>query len=60
MKNKPGDFLLLSSISNLPIAYLYSTAVNLQDKLGRIATVQVVKRPNNNFAFPAYYVIFVE
>jgi len=60
VKNKPGDFLLLSTISNLPIAYLYSTAVNLQEKLGHISTVQVVKRPNNNFAFPAYYVISIE
>ncbi len=60
VKNKPGDFLLVSSINNSPIAYLYSTSVNLHDKLGHIATVHVIKRPNNNFAFPAYYVISAE
>lgn len=60
VKNKPGDFLLVSSATNLPIAYLYSTSVNLQDKLGHVTTVHAVKRPNNNFAFPAYFVISME
>lgn len=60
VKNKPGDYLLLSTISNLPIAYLYSTSINLQDRIGHVTTVHVLKRNNNNFAFPAYFVISAE
>jgi hypothetical protein len=60
VKNKPGDFLLVSSANSLPIAYLYSTNVNLQDMIGHVTTVHAVKRPNNNFAFPAYFVISME
>ncbi len=60
IKNRPGDFLLLDSSTNMPMAYLYSTRVNLQDKLGQKVTLKAVSRPNNNFAFPAYYVLTVE
>jgi len=60
IRNKPGDFLLISSATHLPIAYLYSTHVNLQEFAGQEITLQGVKRPNNNFAFPAYFVISVE
>lgn len=58
VKNRPGDFIL--RIDNLPVAFLYSTKVNLQDKIGKKVTVTATPRPNNNFAFPAYYVISVE
>jgi hypothetical protein len=60
VKNKPGDYLLISPTTSLPIAYLYSTQVNLQDRVGHEVTLQALKRPNNNFAFAAYYVISVE
>jgi hypothetical protein len=60
VKNKPGDYLLISPTTSLPIAYLYSTQINLQDKVGHEVTLQGLKRPNNNFAFAAYYVSSVE
>jgi len=60
VRNKPGDYLLVSPSNRLPIAYLYSTQVNLQDKLGREVTVEGLVRPNNHFAFPAYFVINAE
>lgn len=60
VKNKPGDYVLLNPANNLPIAYLYSTSVMLQDKVGQQVTVKGATRPNNNFAFPAYYVLSAE
>lgn len=60
VKNRPGDFLLLNAQSKLPIAFLYSTAVNLQDYVGHEVSVFVVPRENNNFAFPAYFVMKIE
>lgn len=57
IKNKPGDFLLVNPSTHLPTAYLYSTHVNLQDLIGHEITLQVIPRPNNNFAFPAYFVL---
>lgn len=59
VKNKPGDFVLLDTSSRLPIAYLYSTRANLQDKVGMEVTVQAIPRKNYNFAFPAYFVAAV-
>lgn len=58
VKNRPGDFIL--RIDNLPVAFLYSTKINLQDKVGQKVTVLATPRPNNNFAFPAYYVLSIE
>lgn len=58
VRNKPGDYVLLNQSSHLPIAYLYSTQVNLQDKIGQSVTIQAVPRNNNNFAFPAYFVLY--
>jgi uncharacterized protein YgiM (DUF1202 family) len=55
VKNLPGDFIL--KYKNRPVAFLYSTKVNLQDKVGQNVTIRAVKRPNNNFAYPAYYVL---
>lgn len=57
VKNKPGDYLLLSSGNKLPSAFLYSTTVNLQDHVGHEVSLFVVPRNNNNFAFPAYFVL---
>lgn len=58
VSNKPGDYLLLNS-KNIPIAYLYSTMIDLKDYLGKEVTISASKRPNNNFAYPAYFVLKV-
>lgn len=57
IKNKPGDFLLVDKSSHNPIAFLYSTSLNLQSYVGREVTFVVAPRSNNNFAYPAYYVL---
>lgn len=60
VKNKPGDYMLINSASKLPIAFLYSTQVNLQDFIGHEVSIRVAPRPNNHYAFPAYYVLSLE
>lgn len=60
VKNKPGDYLLVNTSNHLPIAYLYSTKVNLQEKVGQKVSIYGVKRANHSFAFPAYYVLSIE
>lgn len=60
VKNKPGDYIMVSQASKSPIAYLYSTKVNMQDRVGHEVTVHAIKRNNNNFAFPAYFVVGIE
>lgn len=58
VKNRPGDFLLKNE--SLPIAFLYSTRINLEKLVGKKVTVIASPRPNNQFAFPAYYVLSIE
>lgn len=58
IKNRPGDYVVKNK--NLPVAYVYSTEVNLEDYVGRKVTLTCSSRPNNNFAFPAYFVLDVE
>lgn len=58
VRAKPGDYLLRGP--ELPIAYLYSTQVNLAQYLGKTVTLLASPRPNNHFAFPAYFVLSVE
>jgi hypothetical protein len=58
VKNRPGDFLLRSD--HMPVAFLYSTHINLENLVGKKVTVLGAPRPNHNFAFPAYYVISIE
>jgi hypothetical protein len=58
VKNRPGDFILKGS--EAPIAYLYSTAINLEKYVGKQVTILAAPRPNNHFAFPAYFVLNVE
>lgn len=58
IKNKPGDFLVKGD--NISAAYLYSTKVNLDDYVGKKVRLKVSPRPNNNFAFPAYFVNSIE
>ncbi|MBN2479812.1 MAG: hypothetical protein JXA94_06255 [Parachlamydiales bacterium] len=58
IKNKPGDFIVKGE--NTPSAYLYSTKVDLDQYVGKKVKLKVSPRPNNNFAFPAYFVNSVE
>jgi hypothetical protein len=60
VRNKPGDYVLLNPTTRIPTAYLYSTQVNLNDYVGKQVTVKAVPRGNNNFAYPAYFVLAVE
>lgn len=60
LKNKPGDYMLLNPVSKLPVAFLYSTQVNLQDYVGHEVAIRVAPRDNYNFAFPAYFVLSIE
>lgn len=59
VKNKPGDYILKDK-KNMPVAYLYSTKVDLYDYVGRHVTLKASERDNHRFAFPAYYVHSVE
>lgn len=58
VKNKPGDFVLKDH--DVTVAYIYSTHINLDEYAGKRVNLMVTSRPNNNFAFPAYYVLDVE
>jgi hypothetical protein len=58
VKNKPGDYILKNK--NLPVAYLYSTQIDLHNYVGKQVTLKGSVRPNHHFAFPAYYVHSVE
>lgn len=55
--NKPGDFILIDPATQIPLAYLYSTHVNLSEYVDQTIEFKVAPRPNNHFAFPAYYVL---
>lgn len=59
VRNKPGDFILRGA-EDAPIAYLYSTQVDLEQFEGKQVSLLAVPRPNNHFAFPAYFVFSVE
>ena len=59
VRNKPGDFILRGA-EDSPIAYLYSTKVDLDKYEGKSVTILVSPRPNNHFAFPAYFVFSIE
>ncbi len=58
VKNKPGDFILKNH--DITVAYVYSTQINLDEHVGKRVNLIVSSRPNNNFAFPAYYALDVE
>ncbi|MBS0634176.1 MAG: SH3 domain-containing protein [Verrucomicrobia bacterium] len=60
VSTRPGDYVLLNLKTNLPIAYLYSTKADLSKSVNKPVTIWVSERPNNNFAFPAYFVLQVE
>lgn len=58
VKNKPGDFVVKER--DVPIAYVYSTHVNLHNLVGKRVNLVATQRPNNSFAFPAFYVLDAE
>lgn len=58
VKNLPGDYLL--RVDNHPVAFLYSTKVNLDKLVGRQVTIMGSPRSNNHFAFPAYFVLSID
>lgn len=60
IKNKPGDYVLLNPNTRIPTAYLYSSLVNLQEYVGKEVTLKASPRDNNNFAYPAYFVLSIE
>jgi len=58
VKDRPGDFLFRTEDDS--VAYLYSTQVDLSKHLGKQVSLSVSPRPNNHFAFPAYFVLSVD
>lgn len=58
VKCKPGDYILKQN--DLPVGYVYSTKINLQNLIGKKVTLIGAPRPNNNFAFPAYFILDVD
>lgn len=58
VKDKPGDFILQGREG--PKAYLYSTQIDLEKHKGKQVTVMAAPRPNNHFAYPAYFVLSIE
>jgi hypothetical protein len=57
-RNKPGDYLIKDQ--DQIKGCLYSTKVDLSQYVGKKITVYGIERPNNNFAFPAYFVVEAE
>lgn len=57
-RNKPGDFLVKDNGQTK--ACVYSTKVDLQNYVGKKVTLYGIERPNNNFAFSAYYIVEAE
>lgn len=58
VKEKPGNYILRGP--NSPIAYVYSTHVDLEKYVDKKVTLIASPRPNNHFAFPAYFVLSIE
>ena len=58
VKEKPGNYILRGPSG--PIAYVYSTHVDLEKYADQTVTVMASPRPNNHFAFPAYFVLSVQ
>lgn len=58
VKNNPGDYLLKNDEKT--IAFLYATKIDLSQWVGKKVAVACLPRPNNSFAFPAYYVFEIK
>jgi hypothetical protein len=57
VKCKPGDYMIKNN--DIPVGYVYSNVVNLQNLVGKKVSLIGSPRPNNNFAFPAYFIMAV-
>ena len=57
IKNKPGSHIV--KYRDIPVGFVYSTKLDLDQYVGKKVNLVVTERPNNNFAFPAYYVFEV-
>ena len=60
VRNRPGDFMLVDGKTKVPVAYLYSSTVDLRPFAGQVIHLSVVPRPNHHFALPAYVVLDVQ
>lgn len=60
VKNRPGDFIIVDPKTKVPLAYLYSTRIDLGPYAGQTVNLVVTKRSNHNFALPAYFVLEVQ
>lgn len=58
VKNNPGDYILKDK--ERVIAFIYGTKIDLAQWVGKKVSVECLPRPNNHFAFPAYYVIGIK
>lgn len=59
VQNKPGNFILIHPTENYPVAFLYSTQVDLQPHIGNTLSLLAVPRPNYHFAFPAFFILSI-
>lgn len=57
VRNRPGDFMLVDAKTKVPLAYLYSTKVDLSLYSGQMIKARVSPRPNHHFALPAFFVL---
>lgn len=60
VKNRPGDYVLKSQTTRAPIAYLYSTHIDLDEHVGREVTLKAAPRNNQHFVHDAYFVLSIE
>ncbi len=58
LRQKPGDYILMRR--DLPVAYLYSARIDLEQSKEKNHKFQVVKRDDLGFALPAYCVISIQ
>lgn len=56
-KNAPGDFVLVNPKTRLPEYFIYSTEVDLKKLIGKEVDVLGSERPNNDFAYKAYFIL---
>jgi hypothetical protein len=60
VKNRPGDFMLVDAKTKVPVAYLYSNRLDLNQFAGQPVHLKVSPRPNHHFALPAYFVLDIK
>jgi hypothetical protein len=60
VKNRPGDFMLVDAKTKVPVAYLYSSRLDLNQFAGQTVHLMVSPRPNHHFALPAYFVLDIK